>query len=55
MTPITDIDEQLRNEENTKQKYITPEIIEFVRTRQEIGVRVVGPEDVELKTIKILR
>lgn len=36
-------------------EYITPEIIEFVRTRQEIGARVVGPEDVELKTIKILR
>ena len=26
MTPITDIDEQTRNEENTKLNYITPEI-----------------------------
>ena len=26
MTPITDIDEQTRNEENTKMNYITPEI-----------------------------
>ena len=27
MTPIDDIDEQTRNEENTKLKYITPELI----------------------------
>lgn len=26
MTPITDIEEQQRNEENTKLNYITPEI-----------------------------
>lgn len=26
MTPITDIEEQSRNEENTKLNYITPEI-----------------------------
>ena len=27
MTPIDDIDEQTRNEENTKLKFITPELI----------------------------
>ena len=27
MTPIDDIDEQTRNEENTKLKYITPELV----------------------------
>ena len=27
MAPIDDVDEQTRNEENTKLKYITPELI----------------------------
>ena len=56
MTPITDIEEQSRNEENTKLNYITPEIqkkwsaegdqiiMEYGKTAFTIGQIIVGSD-----------